>query len=93
VVRDDGLAFRRADVEAEPLLDEREVEGVRPAVMIRQAEGVRFQDVVDRDRALVLLVRVAAADGGFVERQRDEAAPLVLGLRHRAPASCDPPPL
>jgi hypothetical protein len=85
MVRDDGLAAFSADVEAEPVLDDREMQRIGPALVARNREGVGFEDVVDRDRALVLLVRAAAADRGLVEGQRDEAAPVWSVIRHRSP--------
>src|SRR3954454_21122792 len=83
-------AVRRPDLEAELLFDKPKMQRVRPLVLVRDRERVGLQDVVDRDGALVLLIRVAAPDRRLVERHCDETiagrARLVSDrLRHRSP--------
>ena len=62
-----------------------EMQRVGPPVVADRRERVLLDQVVDRDRALVLDVRAGAADRGLVERDRDEALPdrLVLVAAHR----------
>ncbi len=52
-----------------------------PAVVVERREGVVLEQIVDRDRALVLDVAVGAADRILVERDRDQAVGIVLGVR------------
>ena len=86
-MRHQPLAVGGADLETELLLDEGEVQRVGAAVMLRHGEGVRLDDVVDGDGALVLLVRVAAPDGRLVERHRDQSGSLVRASRHAWPSA------
>ena len=76
------LTVLRGNLEAELLLDERDAQAIRPAVVIRQREGVFLENVVDGDGPLVLLVGIAAADGGLVERNGDQPGPLLRFARH-----------
>ena len=57
-VRDDRLVGLVADREHEAILDEAEVELVGAVVAAIEREGVAFEDVEDRDLALVLDVGV-----------------------------------
>jgi hypothetical protein len=46
--------------------------------MADRTEFVVFDEVVDGDPALVLDVLVGTAEGSFVERDRDQAASIIL---------------
>ena len=71
-------AVLRVDLEAELLLDQRDAQRIGAAIVTRQGEVVLLEDVVDGDGALVLLVRVAAADGGLVEGDGDQPVRSLL---------------
>ena len=55
----------------------------------RPARNVLLEQVVDRDRALVLDVGAGAADRAFVERHRDEPVACLVGSR-RASSPVEP---
>ena len=57
----------------EAIFGDRKMQRVRSAVVIDRRECVVFQEIVDRDRTLVLDVRTGAADRAFVQRDLDEA--------------------
>ena len=89
-------AVLEANVEHQPVAVDRQMQRVRAAVVADRREGVLLEQIVDRDRALVLDVRIGAADRSFVEgdgdqppacRQRALFSPgssLIEADRHRA---------
>ena len=73
-------AVLKADVEHQPVAVDAQMQRVGTAVVADRREGVLLEQIVDRDRALVLDVRVGAADRFFVERDGDQAL-LAAGRR------------
>src|SRR5215469_3957771 len=71
---DDRLLVGGAHLEHEPVAHHREMQPVGPAVVPDRLERVLFEEVVDRDRALVLDVGAGAADRALVDGHLDEAA-------------------
>ena len=67
-----GLPFGEPDVEHQPVLRHAEMQRVGPAVVADRRERVLLDQIVDRDRALVLDVGAGAADRVLVERHGDE---------------------
>ena len=54
-----------------------DAQAVGPIVAPRHRKAVLFDEIVDRDRPFMLLVRAAAIDGAFIER--DLAKPSAFG--------------
>ena len=63
-----------------------EMQRERTALVADRREGVLLEQIVDRDRALVLDIGPGAADRVLVERHRDEATCDCLGLPRSASA-------
>src|SRR4029077_127081 len=59
---------------------DRELQRVRTTVVIHRRERIVLDQIVDRDRALVLDVGAGAADRTFVQRDLDEALPGTAAL-------------
>ena len=72
-MRDDGRAVLAADVEHQAVAGDAEMQGVRPAAGPFGREHVGFDQIVNRNRALVLDVRPGTADRLLIERHRDDA--------------------
>src|SRR4051794_31986375 len=77
-MRHHRLALGGLDVEDQPVLCDAERERVRAALVAFRRKGVLLDQVVDRDRALVLDVGVGTADGFFVERNLDQMLRLAF---------------
>ncbi len=75
-MRDHRRAVLAADVEHQPAAGDAQVEREGPLLRALRREAVLLDEVVDRDRALVLDVRVRAPDRALVERHRDQAVRL-----------------
>jgi hypothetical protein len=73
-VKDDRRAVGKPDVEGESILGDAEMQRVGSGVMPRRREHVLLQEVVDRDRALVLDIGIGTTDRAFVERDSDETS-------------------
>src|SRR5262249_17887220 len=78
-MRHDRRAVLATKVEDEPRAVDAQVQRIGAGVVAVGREAVLLQEVVDRDRTLVLDVRVGAADRILVERDRHEAIGLWLG--------------
>src|SRR5690606_2938921 len=74
------------DAEHEPVLKDAECQLVRTVIAALERERVGVEDVVDRDLALVIDVRICAPDGLLIQLERDEPrrapVPLLLKLAH-----------
>src|SRR6516164_2664272 len=82
---DHRRAVRAPDVEHEARSANAQMQRKRTLVVAVRGEGIVFEQIVDRDRAFMLDVRIRTADRVFVERHRDEA--VLLSLR-RALRAC-----
>ena len=71
-MRDHRLAVLAPDVEHQPVLLDAEMQRVGAVVVTDRRERIFLEQIVDRDRALVLDVGAGAADRVLVERHRDE---------------------
>jgi hypothetical protein len=71
-MRDHRRAVGAADVEHEAASGDAQMQRERAAVVVLGRKGVVLEQVVDRDRTLVLDVGVGAADRILIERDRDE---------------------
>src|ERR1700738_5325352 len=69
------------DVEYKTVLGDAEAQRIRSGIAIDEREGIVLQEIVDRDRALVLDVLAGAADRGLVERDLDQALRRLIALR------------
>jgi hypothetical protein len=78
-MRHQRRAVLAPDVEHQPVLADRKMQHVGPAVVIDRRERIVLDQVVDRDRALVLDVRAGAPDGAFVQRDLDEPLRRLVG--------------
>src|ERR1700756_3594316 len=82
-MRDNGRAVLAADIEHQPIAGDAEMqrEGTVRLMAVRR-EQVLLDQIVDRDRALMLDVGPGAADRFLVERYRDDAAlGVIMGGR------------
>ena len=79
---DDGVAVLAPYVEGELGVVQGDCQRIRTAILTGDAERIFFDEIVDRDGALVLLVGIAAPDRGLVEGDRDEAVLLGLARSH-----------
>ena len=61
-MRDHRRAVLQADVEHQPVAVDAQMQRVRSAVVADRREDVLLEQIVDRDLALVLDVRIGAAD-------------------------------
>ena len=75
---DHRRAVGEPDIEHQAVAADAELQRVGSAVVADRTEFVVFDEVVDRDPALVLDVVVGIAEGSFVERDRDQTAGIVL---------------
>src|SRR5260370_26191126 len=82
---DHGCTVRAPDVEHEARSGDAQMQRKRPLVVVVRGKGIVFEQIVDRDRALVLDVGIGAPNRIFVERHRDEA--VLLSVR-RALRAC-----
>src|SRR5712691_5663425 len=73
-MRHHGRAVGAANVEDEAAAGDAQVQLEWAARAADRRERVRFQEIVNGDRALVLDIRARAADRSLVERHRDKAA-------------------
>ena len=69
----DRLPRLVAYVEDEPLVLDPERQLIGAAVLVHHGKHVLLEEIVDRDRALVLDVPVAATDRALVQRHRGDA--------------------
>ena len=74
--RTTGAPSPASDVEDQPVLGDRQMQRCKARRRGRPARTVLLDQIVDRDRALVLDVGARAADRILVERHRDEPARL-----------------
>src|SRR5919108_4100035 len=81
---DDRRAVLATDVERQARSGNAQVQRKGPLLVIVWRKGVVFEQIVDRDRALVLDVGIGAADRRFVEGHRNEAILLPRGRARRA---------
>src|SRR3954449_989967 len=70
-------AVLAADVEHQPVAGNPDMQGERPLLGAFRREQVLFDQIVDRDRALMLDVGAGTPDRFLVERHRDNA---ILGI-------------
>jgi hypothetical protein len=83
-VRDHRRAVGKPDIEHEAVAIDAEIERIRTALVTGRAEGVLLNQVVDRDRTLMLNVGTRTADRRLVERHRHQTAGIaVVGTRVR----------
>ena len=75
-----GLPSSRRMSNTSRLSVDAEMQRVRPAVVADRRERIVLEQIVDRDRALVLDVGTGAADRSLVERHRDEPVAGRLAL-------------
>src|SRR5262245_32344084 len=73
-MRHHRLVVLPADVEYQPVAGDAEVELERPARVVGRIEMIGFEQIVDRDRALMLDVGAGTADRALVQRHGHEAA-------------------
>src|SRR3954468_1598019 len=83
-MRHHGRAILEPDVEHEAIFGDRQMQCVWAAVMVDRRERVVFEQIVDRDRALMLDVGTGAADRAFVQRDLHEALGGQIALRRAA---------
>jgi hypothetical protein len=85
-MRDDFATVFACDREHQALLGERNVQRIGTAVVADRLKIIAFDQIVDRNRALVLDVRIGAADRLLVEFDRDEPPGRIFFLLtgHRA---------
>ena len=83
-VRDHRRAVGEADVKHQPVAAHAQMQSVRPAVVPDGPELIIFDQIVDRDAALVLDVVGGAAERSLIERHGGEPALLLLILAGRA---------
>src|SRR5690242_11461894 len=74
MMRHHRLLVGGAHLEHQPIAHHREMQPIGPAVVADRLERIGFQEIVDRDRALVLDVGVGATDRALVERDLDQPA-------------------
>src|SRR5665647_829751 len=74
----DGRAVLAADIEHQPVAGDADMQGERPLARAFRREQVLFDQVIDRDRALVLDVRPGTPDRFLIERHRDDAVLRIL---------------
>ena len=67
-----GRAVAGTDLEAKLVVDQCDMKRIRARHRNSAGRIVRLDDIVDGDRALVLLVRIAPADGRLVECDGDQ---------------------
>ncbi len=94
-MRDHGRAVLAADVEHQPVAGDRQMQRVRAALVADRREMILLDQIVDRDRALVLDIRTGTADRFLVQGHRDEALlhrmeRVVGGRRHLRVAAGSP---
>src|SRR6516164_7828470 len=77
----DGRAIFQRDVEHQSVAGDRQIERIRAALVATRTKRVLLEQIVDRDRALMLDVRIGAPDRAFVEVHPDQA--IWVGHRHR----------
>src|SRR3984893_11876689 len=72
-MRHHGGAVLAADVEHQPVAGNRDVQGERPVIGSIRREQVLFDEVVDRDGALVLDIGTGTPNRFLIQRHRDDA--------------------
>ena len=72
-MHDDRRVVGEPDVEHQAIVGHAKMQRVRAAVVADRREGILLDQVVDRDRALVLDIEARAPDRFLVERHRDDA--------------------
>lgn len=78
-MRDHGRAVLAANVEHQPAAGDADMQRERPlSIGTVRREQVLFDQIVDRDRALMLDVGPGTADRVLVERDRDDAIGRVV---------------
>ena len=77
-MHDDRLARLVENVERQFGIVQADMQLIRAAVMARQGKAIVLDQVVNGDGALMLLIRIAAADRGVVERDIDQAVGLLI---------------
>src|SRR3977135_2931923 len=77
-MRHDRRAVFAADVEHQPVAGDADVQGKWPLDRTFPREQILFDQVVDRDRALVLDVGAGTPDRFLIERHRDDAIVRIL---------------
>ena len=78
------FAIRRACIECKLGIMQRDHQRIRSVLMSRNAEFILFDEIVNGDGALMLLIRAAAPDRRFIERYRYKPA-FAASLVHRSP--------
>ena len=78
-MRHHGRAVLAADVEHQPVAGDGEVQRERPLRVAFRREQVLLDQIVDRDRALMLDIGTGTPDRFLIERHRDDA--VVAGPR------------
>ena len=73
-MRDHRRAVLAVDVEDETVIGDGKMQGVRPGIVAVRQKKILLEQIVDRDRALVLDVGAGPPDRIFVERDRYESA-------------------
>src|SRR6201747_3354743 len=77
-MRHHGRAVLAADVERQPVAGDGQMQGERPAGRPLRREQVLLDQIVDRDRALMLDIGTGTPDRFLVERHRHDAVVGVL---------------
>ena len=81
LVRDHRRAVRKLDVKDKPVPGDGQRKFVRPAFVAARLERILLEQIVDRDCALVLDIRIGSADRTLVEGHFHKAMPI--GRAHR----------
>src|SRR5262249_33527265 len=82
-MRDHRRAVFMTDIEHQPAAVDAQMQRERPFRIAVRRKAVLFDEIVDRDRALVLDVGVGAADRALVERDGDQTLCGMLSLAAR----------
>src|SRR3984893_5026701 len=82
-VRHHGRAVLAADIESEAIAGDTEMQREGTPVGALRREQVLLDQVVDRDRALMLDVGTGTADRFLIERDCDDAAFRIVSWRRR----------
>ena len=76
-----GRAVLPLDVEHQAIAGDADMQGIRTAEVALRHEQVLLDQIVDRDRALMLDVRPRPPDRFLIERHRDHAVVGIVALR------------
>src|SRR4051794_35900968 len=77
-------AVLAADVEHQPVAGDADVQGERPVLSAFRREQILLNQVVDRDRALMLYIGPGTPDRFLIERHRDDAVLRIVFWRRLA---------